>query len=174
MSMRFVSYALLPLVFAAAASPAFADVADTKAERALFLPGSKFKVVIPREDWVITREQLRADGRSAYYALTSAKRETTLWLFIDQTPVCQSATACLEYSLKNTAYATAKDMKFGVQDPFQVVQFTLEGTQGGPSQQRVVAAAYVDGCWLDVHLFQPAREGAAAALLGVLKLVTIQ
>ena len=172
MSMRLASLALL-LLFAAAA-PAFADVADTKAERALFLPGSKFKVVIPREDWVITREQLRADGRSVYYALTSAKREMTLWLFIDQTPVCQSATACLEFSLKNTAYASAKDMKFVTQDPFQVVHFALEGSQGAPSQHRLIGAAYVDGCWLDVHLFQPARDGAATALLGVLKLVTIQ
>jgi len=170
--MRLASFALL-LLFVAAA-PALADVADTKAERALFLPGSRFKVVIPREDWVITREQLRADGRSVYYALTSAKREMTLWLFVDQTPVCQSAKACLEFSLKNTAYASAKDMKFATQDPFEVVQFTLEGDQGAPSQQRLVAAAYADGCWLDVHLFQPARDGAAAALAGFLKLVTIQ
>ena len=170
--MRVASLALV-LLFAAS-GPAFADVADTKAERALFLSGSRCKLVIPREDWVITREQLRADGRSAYYALTSAKRETTLWLFIDQTPVCQSATACLEFSLKNTAYASANDMKFATQDPFQVVHFTLEGSQGTPSQQRLIAAAYVDGCWLDVHLFQPARDGAASSLLGFLKLLAIQ
>jgi hypothetical protein len=170
--MRLASFALV-LLFVAAA-PAFADVADTKAERALYLSGSKFKVVIPREDWVITREQMRADGRSVYYALTSAKREMTLWLFIDQTPACQSATACLEFSLKNTAYTAAKDMKFAREDPFQVVQFTLEGSPGAPSQQRLIGAAYVDGCWLDVHLFQPARDGTATALEGFLKLVAIQ
>lgn len=170
--MRFASLAVV-LSFAVAV-PALADVADTKAERALFLSGSNFKLVIPREDWVITREQLRADGRSVYYALTSAKREMTLWLFIDQTPVCQSATACLEFSLKNTAYAGAKDMKFAAQEPFQLAQFALEGGPGTASQQRLIAAAYVDGCWVDVHLFQSARDGAAAALLGFLKLVAIQ
>ena len=156
------------------APPATADVADAKGERALFLAGSSFKLVIPREDWVITREQMRADGRSVYYALASAKREMTLWLFIDQTPVCQSATACLEFSLKNTAYSTAKDMKFAAQEPFQVAQFALEGGPGTASQQRLIAAAYVDGCWVDVHLFQAARDGAAAALLGFLKLVAVQ
>jgi hypothetical protein len=158
----------------ATAFPASADVADTRTERALFLPGAKFKLVIPREDWVITREQPRADGRSVYYALSSAKREMTAWLFIDQTPVCQNATACLEFALKNTAYSTAKDMKFDTQDPFKVVEFTLEGTADAPSQQRLVASAYVDGCWIDVHLFQPAREGASAALRGFLKVVSIQ
>ena len=170
--MRLASLAAV-LSFAIAV-PALADVADTKGERALFLAGSSFKLVIPREDWVITREQMRADGRSVYYALTSAKREMTLWLFIDQTPVCQSATACLEFSLKNTAYSTAKDMKFEAQEPFQVAQFALEGGPGTASQQRLIAAAYVDGCWVDVHLFQAARDGAAAALLGFLKLVAVQ
>lgn len=161
---------LLALAFA---FPATADIADTKTERTLFLSGANFKLVLPRDDWVITREQSRADGRSVYYALASAKRDMTLWLFIDQTPVCQSATACLEYALKNTAYADAKDMKFSDQGPFKVVQFTLEGGPGTPSQQRLIAATYVDGCWVDVHLFQTAREGAGAALLEFLKLVKI-
>ena len=47
--------------------------------------------------------------------------------------------------------------------------------QGGPSQQHLIAAAYVEGCWIDVHLFQPAREGAAAAALAAfLKLVSVK
>ncbi len=170
--MRFASLAVV-LSFAVAV-PAFADVSDTKAERALSLQGSKFKLVFPREDWVITREQPRADGRSVYYALSSAKREMTLWLFIDQTPVCQSAKSCLEFSLKNTAYSAAKDMRFASQDPFEVVQFALDGSPGTPGQERLIASAYVDGCWVDVHLFQSARDGASAALLGFLKLVSIQ
>ena len=162
------------LVAVTLASPTAADIADTKSERSLFLPGASFKLVVPREDWVITREQPRADGRSVYYALSSAKREMTLWLFIDQTPVCQSATACLEFAMKNTAYAEAKDMRFSEQDPFKVVQFKLEGATGSLPQQRLIAAAYIDGCWVDVHLFQPAREGAAAALLEFLKLVSVK
>ena len=119
-----MQFALLAVVLLLApAFPAFADVADTRTERALLLPGANFKLVIPREDWVITREQPRADGRSVYYALSSAKRELTAWIFIDQTPVCQSATACLEFALKNTAYADAKNISFDTQDPFKVVQF---------------------------------------------------
>lgn len=164
----------LLLLALALTSPVVADVADTKTERQLSLSSANFKLVIPREDWVITREQPRADGRSVYYALSSAKREMTLWVFIDQTPVCQSSSACLEFALKNTAYAEAKDMKFSEQDPFKVVQFSLEGSQGNRPQQRLIAAAYVDGCWIDVHLVQPANEGAATALLAFLKLVSVK
>jgi hypothetical protein len=165
----------LVLLVAALALPAAADIVDSKAERQLSLAVSGAKVAIPREDWLLTREQTRADGRSVYYSLVSAKRDMTLWVFFDQTPVCQSATACLELALKNNAYDSAKDMRFTDQAPFKVVEFTLAPPQGGTAQQHLIAAAYVDGSWIDLHLIQPAREGAAAgALLEFLKVVSVK
>src|SRR5262245_26131492 len=156
------------------AVPAVADVADTKDERALYLSGTGFKLVIPRDDWLITREQTRADGKSVYYALSSVKRDMTLWFFLDQTPVCQNAAACLELALKNKIYDGANDMKFADQPPFKIAHFLLPGTEGARSQQHLIAAAYVDGCWIDVHLIQPARESGSADLLAFMKLVTVK
>jgi len=156
------------------AMPAIADVADTKDERALYLSGTGFRLVIPRDDWLITREQTRADGKSVYYALASVKRDMTLWFFLDQTPVCQSASACLELALKNKLYDSAKDMRFADQEPFKIVHFMLPGGQGVANQQHVIAAAYVDGCWIDVHLIQTARESGSADLLAFLKLVKLK
>jgi hypothetical protein len=156
------------------AAPASADVVDTKDERALYLKGGTCKVVIPRDDWLITREQTRADGKSVYYSLSSAKRDMTLWFFIDQTPVCQSATACLELALKNKVYDGAKDMKFAEEGSFKVAHFLLPGSQGAASQQHLIATAYVDGCWIDVHLNQSGRETGSADLLTFLKLVKIK
>jgi len=165
---------LLLLLALALAAPAAADVADTKDERALYLSGTAFKLVIPRDDWLITREQTRADGKSVYYALASVKREMTLWFFLDQTPVCQSAGACLELALKNKAYDSAKDMRFAEQEPFKIAYFTLPGGPGAAGQQHVIAAAYIDGCWIDVHLIQPVRESGSADLLAFLKLVKVK
>jgi hypothetical protein len=166
-------FRLLALLLAALALPAAADIVDSKTERQLSLANSNARIAIPREDWLLTREQTRADGRSVYYALASAKRDMTMWVFFDQTPVCQSATSCLELALKNNAYDSAKDMKFADQAPFKVAQFTLAPPQGGAAQQHLIAAAYLDGSWVDLHLIQPAREGAAAgALLDFLKLVS--
>ena len=162
---------LVALLFA---SPATADVSDTKDERALYLASANFKLLIPRDDWLITREQTRADGKSVYYALASAKRDMTLWFFLDQTPVCQNAAACLELALKNKVYDGAKDMKFADQPPFKIAHFTLPGTEGMKSQQHLIAAAYVDGCWIDVHLIQPARESGSADLLAFMKLVAVK
>ena len=156
------------------AAPASADVADTKDERTLYLAGGSCKLVIPRDDWLITREQTRADGRSVYYALSSVKRDMTLWFFIDQTPVCQSATACLELALKNKVYDGAKEMKFAEETPFKVAHFLLPGSQGATSQQHLIASTYVDGCWIDVHLNQPARETGSADLLAFLKLIRVK
>src|SRR5262249_33952109 len=101
-AMRFPPVALLLALLLA--SSATADIADTKNERALYLSSADFKLVIPRDDWLITREQTRADGKSVYYALSSLKRDMTLWFFLDQTPVCQNAAACLELALKNKIY----------------------------------------------------------------------
>jgi hypothetical protein len=153
---------------------ASADVGDTKSERALYLANADFKLIIPRDDWLITREQTRADGKSVYYSLSSLKHDMTLWFFLDQTPVCQNATACLELSLKNKIYDGAQDMKFAEQPPFKIAHFTLPGTEGTRSQQHLIAAAYVDGCWIDVHLIQPARESGSADLLAFMKLVTVK
>jgi hypothetical protein len=97
-----------------------------------------------------------------------------MWFFLDQTPVCQSASACLELALKNKLYDGAKDMRFAEQEPFKIAHFTLPGSQGTASQQHVIAAAYVDGCWIDVHLIQAARESGSADLLAFLKLVKVQ
>jgi hypothetical protein len=159
----------------ALAGPAVAEVADTPMERALYLTRANFRVVFPRGDWSITREQGRSDGRAVYYALSSAQRDLTMWLFIDQTPVCQSATACLELAMKNQAYASAKDMRFSDQEPFKVVRFTVDGAQGGERTRHVIAAGYVDGCWLDVHLIQAEKPGTNAdAMLEFLKLVSVK
>jgi len=159
----------------ALAASAAADVVDSATERHLSLPGSNFKIVIPREDWLITREQTRSDVRSVYYALGSAKRDMTLWIFIDQTPVCQSAKACLELALKNKAYEAAKNMRFGEFEGFNIVQFTLESAKDRPRQQHLIAAGYVDGAWVDLHLFQTVKADADPnVLLSVLKLLSVK
>ena len=157
------------------ASPAAADIVDSKTERQLSLSGTNFRIVIPREDWVVTREQTRNDGSSVYYALASAKRDLTLWVFIDRTLTCQSAKACLEMALKNKAYDGAKNMKFSDHEGFNVVQFTLEPPKDGAMQQHLIAVTYVDGAWVDVHLLQAAKAGTSPeSLPAALKLISIK
>jgi len=163
------------LLAIALAAPAAADVVDSATERQLSLAGSNFKIVVPREDWLIIREQTRSDVRSVYYALTSPKRDMSLWVFIDQTPVCQSAKACLELAMKNKAYESAKDMTFTELDGFNIVQFTLEPSKDGPKQRHLLAATYVDGAWVDIHLFQAVKSGAnPESLLSMLKLLSVK
>ena len=163
------------LLTLAVATPAAGDVVDSATERALLLPGSNFRIAFPREDWLITREQTRNDVKSVYYALGSARRDMTLWVFIDQTPVCQNSKSCLTLALKNKAYDDAKDMRFTEQAGFDVVQFTLEPANGGVKQQHLIAATYVDGAWVDVHLFQTAKAGTTPdSLLAALKLITVK
>ena len=163
---------LLALAFAA---PAAADIVDSATERAILVPGSNLKIVFPREDWVITREQTRNDAKSVYYALGSARHDMTLWVFIDLTPVCQNAKSCLGLALKNKAYDDAKDMRFMEHEGFSVVQFTLDRAKEGVKQQHLIAATYIDGAWVDVHLFQTVNPKTTPdALVAALKLIAVK
>ena len=167
---------LLASLFAlVAAVPAVADVVDSTAERQLFLRGAKFSVAIPRDDWVITKEQMRSDGKSVYYAMASIRHDITLWAFIDQTPVCSDAKTCLGFALKNDAYKNVTDMKFSEHEGFSVVQFTLDPAKDGTIYQHLIAATYVDGAWVDIHLTQQVKPAKVPdALVSYLKLISIK
>jgi len=175
MRLPFSALLLLPLFALLAAVPAVADVVDSTTDRQLFLRGAKFSIAIPRDDWVITKEQMRSDGKSVYYALASIRHDITLWAFIDQTPVCQDAKTCLGYALKNDAYKSVTDMKFSEHEGFSVVQFTLEPAKDGTMYQHLIAATYVDGAWVDIHLTQQVKPAKLPdALLSYLKLISIK
>src|SRR5262249_50690251 len=111
------------------------------------------------EDWVISREQRRPDDTAVYYMLTSERLQIIFSAYIDRSMVCQSADACLHKALENPSYKDAKDQSLFETGPFKAVQFYLDNPKGAPVKQaNVLAAAYVDGHWFDVHLSKAGAE----------------
>ena len=151
---------MLPLAFfAAAAFPVLADVRDTPTERALSLPAGAPALVIPRGDWTISREQRRPGDTAVYYMLTSESGQMVLSAYIDKTNACKSSEACLDEALKNQSYKDAKEQKAFESGPFKAAEFFLDQPKGTPIKQaHVLAAAYVDGHWFDLHISKSGPE----------------
>lgn len=173
--MKPLRHALLSLLVFAAL-PACADIRDTASERALSLPAGTPALVVPRGDWVISREQRRPQDSAVYYMLTSDGTKMGLSAFIDKTTTCTSADACLQEILRNPAYKESQDQKFTQAGPFKVTTFYLDQPMGTKIfQAHVLAEAYVDGHWFDVHISKAGSERPdMAPLLELLKSLSIR
>ena len=168
---------IVALAFAAcSAFHAIADVRDTPTERSFALPSGAPVLVVKRQDWTIAREQRNPGNSAVYYMLTSDDSKMVLSVYIDKTTVCQSAETCLVEALKNPAYKDAREQKPLDAAPFKGTQFFLDQPKGTPVKQaHVLAAAYLDGHWFDVHISKTGPERPdLGPLLELLKSLSIR
>lgn len=156
--MRVSSY-LLALTATLLASPANADVNDTSSERRLSIPSGAQGLVMPLSDWALSKEQRRPDGKVAYYMMYSEKAHVVFSVYIDKNGSCRSADDCLKAALKNPMYQNAQETKFLEDRQFKAAHFYLDKPQGlAVNQAHVLASAYIDGLWFDIHLSQTGQE----------------
>lgn len=156
--MKLSKILVLSLVMALCRS-GWADVNDTASERVLSLHGSVHSLAIPRDDWVLTKEQRRPGDTAVYYAMASEKRNLNFSVYIDKTSVCHSAESCLEDSMKNPAYKDAKDLKKFDGGKFKGAQFFIDSPKGLPIfQSNVQVSAVIDDVWFDIHISQVGKE----------------
>jgi len=153
-----------------------ADVIDTPTEKAFSTRSGSPALVLPKQDWKVAQEHNRSDGTAVYYHLVSDSTQLNFSVYIDKTTVCQSAEACLQAALKNQSYKEAKEMQQSTVGPFQLAQFFLDQPQGFPVKQaHILASAYVDGHWFDVHISKTGPERPSPEpLLELLKSVTLR
>lgn len=114
---------------------------------------------MPKADWVLNKEQRRPDGKVAYYMMSSDQARAVFSVYIDKMGPCRSADDCLTEALKNPQYKNAQETKILDDRQFKVAYFYLDKPQGlEVSQAHVLASAYVDGLWFDIHLSQTGKE----------------
>ncbi len=164
------------LVIFFVATRCWADVNDTSTERRLSSLSGPISLIIPREDWVITKEQRRSDDKVIYYMMTSEKRQLAFSVYIDKGAPCQSADACLDSVVKGAPYKDAQELERSTEGPFKVAQFYLDNPQGYPVKQaHILASAYIDGQWFDIHLSKTAKERPdRTALMEFLRTVVLK
>jgi hypothetical protein len=145
-------------------------------ERRISLPASASGLVMPRGDWTIQQEKRRPDGSAVYYMLASASTQMNFSVYVDKTNTCSSASTCLDSALKNPQYKDAKALLRSDDRLFQQAQFFIDEPQGFPIRQaNLLASAYVDGQWFDIHISKVGKERPdMAALLEFLKTVSIK
>ena len=166
----------LAIICSALSAGAHADVRDTDRERVLGLPQPRPALALPKGDWTIQREQRRDGGTAVYYHLASDKTKLNFSVYIDKTTACSDADGCLKAALENKSYKEAKEMSVSSSGPFKVAAFFLDQPAGLPIQQaHVLASAYVEGVWFDIHISLAGKERPELApLLELLKTVELR
>lgn len=108
--------------------------------------------------------------------MSSESTQIILSVYIDKTAVCSAATTCLAEALKNESYREAKEQRAVESGIFQATQFYLDNPKGAPIKQaHILAAAYVDGHWFDVHISAGgANRPNIEPLLALLRSLRIQ
>lgn len=159
-----------------ASSTAIADINDTPTERRVSLPGNALGIVIPRDDWVVVKEQRRPGDTATYVMLSSENQQMFFSVYVDKTNVCRSSETCLEAALKNPQYKDAKEFQKSEDRQFKLAQFFLDQPQGAPIKQaHLLASTYVDGQWFDIHISKAGKERPETApLLEFLRKVAVK
>jgi len=153
-----------------------ADVVGGSNELRLSLANGSKAMVMPKDDWTIAQEKRRPDGEGVYYMMTSDRRQISLSVFVERSAKCNSSASCLALALENPQYREALGMRRSDEGPFRVAQFHLDRPRGMPVQQaNVLASAYVEGTWFDVHISKAGADRPdMAVLMQVLREVAIR
>ncbi|MBQ0930617.1 hypothetical protein [Ideonella alba] len=133
-------------------------------------------VSLPKSDWTIQREQRREDDSAVYYLLASDRTKLNLSVYIDKSTACSDADNCLKAALSNKSYKDATELTLIASGQFKGATFFLDQPAGLPIRQaHVLAAAYVDGIWFDIHISMAGKERPdLAPLLELLKSVELR
>lgn len=141
------------IVSLAVAGPVLAAVQDSANERSLSLDKRGPSLVFGRENWQMRMEQFRNGNQTIYFLMSHAKAPMAFSVFIDRTSACRSAESCLLKALENPKYSTRKEFQTVADSgPFKAATFFLEPPGLPVKQATLLAPAYVDGYWIDVHL----------------------
>lgn len=165
---------LFSLLLGAAGMPAHAEMATGPTQLRFYVTGSRWAVTLPKQDWQV-REERNRDGELAYHMLSSESLHAHFSVYIDHSRACDSGESCRQQALKNPLYRGAKGLRKFRKGDFDVAQFRLDKPGGLAIQQsHLLAEAYRDGFWIDVHLSQSAPTTPdPAELLKLLDTITL-
>ncbi len=110
-------------------------------------------LVLPRGDWKLEQEKHQANGMGAYYLFSSELLGVNISFWVEKCQACSDGEGCLRLALGNPAYKDRKDQELFEAAGFNATSFYIDASDKMPIDQfNVLAAAYVNGYWLDVHI----------------------
>jgi hypothetical protein len=149
------------LILMATAVAVRADLRETGSELQIYVPAAPWKLVIPKDDWVVSEEKRRTDGGGFYYQLESLNLALYLTIYLDKTNQCSSGESCRALFV-NDLGPMAKQMKEPQRyekNGFHVIQFHLDEVGGIPLKQSNLSAhMYRDGYWIDIRITKIGKD----------------
>ena len=133
-------------------------------------------LALPRGDWTVEQQKHHPDGTGAYYLLSSKLLGVNLSFWIEKSKACADGEACLRLALSNLAYKDKQDQDFFEAAGFKATSFYIDASDKIPVDQfNVLAAAYANGYWLDVHISKVGHgHFSPAPVLAVLQKLQIR
>jgi len=132
-------------------------------------------LALPRSDWQMNQQKHQANGSGAYYFYSSAAQGLNFSVWLEPNTKCSSGETCLDLALQNPAYKARQEQKTFDDAGFKATSFYIDASEKLPiNQLNILASAYVNGYWVDIHISQVGKTrpdpAAALALLHSLQL----
>jgi hypothetical protein len=155
------TFLLLAMSLALVAGAARAEYAESALELEFYTPETRWRVRIPRQDWVVLQEKAKPDDSGFYYFVGSKIHQAQFSIYLDKTTNCSSGETCraLFWRNRGAMFKDAKGVREYESNGFHVVEFYLDEIAGVPVKQANLSGhMYRDGHWIDVRFTKVGRE----------------
>lgn len=150
----------------------FAQAKAIDGKRAAFtVAEAPWNFILDAEGFTIVREQVKPDGRYAYFLLNNEKTGVTFSLFIEPAEKCRTSETCRDmvYRAGNPAWQNIENVVQSKIGDIFYFEFLIPAFQGQPIRQQNVFAQFVsEGFWIDLHISKSLYEKKDHALFEAL------
>jgi hypothetical protein len=126
------------------------------------VPGAPWTLTLPKDDFVIEKQQIKPDGRYGYFLVSDSKNGWAISLFIEPALECKGSRACRDMVWKagNPSWESPQNIVQSAIGDVSYFEFLVPSFQGVPvRQQNMYAEFVVEDFWVDLHisktLYQP-------------------
>lgn len=119
------------------------------------VPFAPWHFVLNAEGFSIKQQQIKPDGKNAYYYMVNDKIGLNVSLFIEPVNKCKTAKECSEMIWKsgNPGWVNPQNFIRSEIGDASVFEFLIPELQGKPIRQQNLYAQFVrDGYWIDLHV----------------------
>ena len=119
------------------------------------VPAAPWTLTLPAADFVVKQRQLKPDGRSGYFYVTSERSDLNVSFFIEPVSQCKNSRACRDMVWKagNPAWGNHTNFVSSEIGDISYFELLLPVFRGQPiAQQNMYAEFVVEGFWVDMHI----------------------
>ena len=119
------------------------------------VPAAPWILTLPAADFKVAQQEVKPDGTSGYFYLTSEKSHLNVSFFIEPASECKDSKACRDMVWKagNPMWENPQNIVSSEIGDVSYFEFLMPSFRRQPLQQQNMYAEFVvDGFWVDFHI----------------------